>query len=203
MRQNKSVQYLARLAMLMAIVIIFTVFNIANIPVGPIVATVYQVPVIIGACLLDLKAGALLGATWGVLNFILAITGQTTDVVALAAIQQAPFQYFLVSFLPRLAVGIIAALLDKALERFKGDWTYLVCGACGSLVNTVGYLGLLYLLFKNMIATVYGMDISGVLPMVLGVAGTNGSVEAVVSALLTLGICKAVDIIDHKRENVN
>ena len=52
-KKNKmSVQYLARLAMLLAIVILFTVFNIANIPVGPIVATVYQVPVIIGACLL-------------------------------------------------------------------------------------------------------------------------------------------------------
>ena len=198
-KKNKmSVQYLARLAMLLAIVIIFTVFNIANIPVGPIVATVYQVPVIIGACLLDMKAGAILGGAWGLLNFWLAITGQTTDVVALTAISESPFGYFCVSFLPRLAVGLVAALLAKVLIKKNSTVSYLVTGALGSLNNTVGYLGLLYLLFKNVLASVYSMDASAVIGMVLSVAGTNGLVEAVVSAILTLAICKAINAIDKR-----
>ena len=184
--------------MLLAIVIIFTVFNIANIPVGPIVATVYQVPVIIGACLLDVKAGAILGGAWGLLNFWLAITGQTTDIVALTAILENPFGYFCVSFLPRLAVGVIAGLLAKALIKKNSTVSYLVVGALGSLTNTIGYLGLLYLLFKNLLANVYSMDVSAVIGMVLSVAGTNGLVEAVVSAILTLAICKAVNALDRK-----
>jgi len=198
-KKNKmSVQYLARLAMLLAVVIIFTVFNIANIPVGPIVATVYQVPVIIGACLLDMKAGAILGGAWGLLNFWLAITGQTTDVVALTAISESPFGYFCVSFLPRLAVGLVAGLLAKVLIKKNSTVSYLVTGALGSLTNTVGYLGLLYLLFKNVLASVYSMDASAVIGMVLSVAGTNGLVEAVVSAILTLAICKAINAIDKR-----
>ena len=198
-KKNKmSVQYLARLAMLLAIVILFTVFNIANIPVGPIVATVYQVPVIIGACLLDMKAGAILGGAWGLLNFWLAITGQTTDVVALTAISESPFGYFCVSFLPRLAVGLVAALLAKVLIKKNSTVSYLVTGALGSLTNTVGYLGLLYLLFKNVLASVYSMEVSAVIGMVLSVAGTNGLVEAVVSAVLTLAVCKAINAIDKR-----
>ena len=198
-QKNKmSVQYLARLAMLLAIVIIFTVFNIANIPVGPIVATVYQVPVIIGACLLDVKAGAILGGAWGLLNFWLAITGQTTDVVALTAISESPFGYFCVSFLPRLAVGIVAGLLIKCFSKTNKTVGYTLTGAIGSLTNTVGYLGLLYLLFKHVIASAYGMDVSAVIGLVLSVASTNGLVEAVVSAILTLAICKAVNALDRK-----
>ena len=194
-----SVQYLARLAMLLAIVIIFTVFNIANIPVGPIVATVYQVPVIIGACLLDVKAGAILGGAWGLLNFWLALTGQTTDIVALTAISENPFGYFCVSFLPRLAVGIVAGLLAKWLTKKNSSVAYTVTGALGSLTNTVGYLGLLYLLFKHVIASAYGMDVSAVFGLVLSVAGTNGLVEAVVSAILVLAVCKAVNALERKK----
>ena len=198
-KNKMSVQYLARLAMLLAIVIIFTVFNIANIPVGPIVATVYQVPVIIGACLLDVKAGAILGGAWGLLNFWLAITGQTTDVVALTAISESPFGYFCVSFLPRLAVGIVAGFLAILLTKKNRSVSNLVTGALGSLTNTVGYLGLLYLLFKHVLASVYSMDASAVIKMVLSVAGTNGLVEAIVSAILTLAICKAVNALDRKK----
>ena len=198
-KSKMSVQYLARLAMLLAIVIIFTVFNIANIPVGPIVATVYQVPVIIGACLLDVKAGAILGGAWGLLNFWLAITGQTTDVVALTAISEHPFGYFCVSFLPRIAVGIVAGLLAKALSGKDRTVSYLITGALGSLTNTVGYLGLLYVLFRDLLARVYAIDMGAVVKMVLSVATTNGLVEAVVSAILTLAVCKAVNVLERKK----
>ena len=199
-QKNKmSVQYLARLAMLLAIVVIFTVFNIANIPVGPIVATVYHVPVIIGAVLLDTRAGAILGGAWGILNFWLAISGQTTDIVALTAISENPFGYFCVSFLPRLAVGIVAGLLGGLFRKKNSAVGYAVTGAVGSLTNTVGYLGLLYLLFKQLLANVYSIDASAVIGMVLSVAGTNGLVEAAVSAVLTLAVCKAIDALDRKR----
>ena len=198
-KSKMSVQYLARLAMLLAIVIIFTVFNIANIPVGPIVATVYQVPVIIGACLLDVKAGAILGGAWGLLNFWLAITGQSTDVVALTAISEHPFGYFCVSFLPRIAVGIVAGLLAKALSGKDRTVSYLITGALGSLTNTVGYLGLLYVLFRDLLARVYAIDMGAVVKMVLSVATTNGLVEAVVSAILTLAVCKAVNVLERKK----
>ena len=85
---RSRIAYLTRIAVLLAIVFVLTVFNIGNIPVGPIVATIYQVPVIIGAVMLGTLAGTILGGVWGLLCFYLAVTGQTTDVVALATIQQ-------------------------------------------------------------------------------------------------------------------
>ena len=60
------------------------------------------------------------------------------------------------SFLPRLAVGIVAGLLAKVLTKKNSTVAYLITGALGSLTNTVGYLGMLYVIFRDLLATQYG-----------------------------------------------
>ena len=199
MNTKQSIRYWARLSILAALIIVFTLFNIGNIPVGPIVATIYHIPVVIGAVILGLKAGAILGGLWGVLCFFLAVTGQTTDIVALTAVSRSPFLYFLVAFVPRIAVGIVTALVFKALSGAFKDRklpAYVVSGAVGSLTNTILYLGLLYVLFTPLLAEVYSISTTAVFAMVAGVAGTNGIVEAVVSAVITGAVCVAVNKLD-------
>ena len=53
---HTRVGYITRMGALLAIIIILTAFNIGYIPVGPIVATIYQVPVIVGAVILGPSA---------------------------------------------------------------------------------------------------------------------------------------------------
>ena len=194
--------YLTRLAILLAIVIIFTVFNIGNIPIGPIVATIYQVPVIIGAVLLGVSGGAILGGMWGILCFYLALTGQTTDVVALAVIQQNVILYFIIAFVPRLLTGVFSGLIFKGLNQLvsrKYDYiVFGVTGVIGSLVNTILYLGSLYLLIRELLAQLYSIEIGAVGAMVLGVALSNGLIEAAFSCVIVLVICKALSHIKRK-----
>ncbi|MCL2539129.1 MAG: ECF transporter S component [Oscillospiraceae bacterium] len=187
-KSHAHVRYLTRLSLLFAIVVILTVFNIGNIPIGPVVATVYQVPVIIGAVVLGVGAGCFLGGAWGILCFYLAITGQTTDVVALAVVQQNPLLYLSIAFVPRLLTGLFSGLIAKGMKKLFGSKLdvlgYGITGIAGSLTNTVLYLGALFILIRELLATLFEIEIGAVGAMVLGVALTNGLIEAVVSCLI-------------------
>ena len=197
--KKTNVKYMTRLAILMAIVIAFTLFNIGNISVGPISATIYHLPVIIGAVMLGVKAGVILGGTWGILCFLLAVLGQTTDIVATTAVATSPLGYFIVAFVPRVLVGLVSALVWKALSKVlaKAQSVALVAtGVIGSLTNTVFYLGLLVLIFRNIVANIYGVTPAAVTGIAVGVATSNGLVEAAVSGVITLAVCKALFALD-------
>ena len=195
--------YLTRLALLLAIVIIMTVFNFGNIPIGPIVATIYQVPVIIGAVILGTSGGCILGAAWGIICFILALTGQTTDIVALAVVQQNPLLYFAIAFVPRLLTGLFAGLIFAGMHRLVprkyNTVSFAVSGVFGSLTNTVFYLGALYLFIKELLSSLYSIEIGAVGAMVLGVAVSNGLLEALVSALVVAAVCTAVTAVEKTK----
>ena len=195
-KSYKKVGYITRMAVLIAIIFILTVLNIGNIPIGPIVATIYQVPVIIGAVMLGPVAGAFLGGFWGILCFILAITGNTTDVVALAVVQQNAYLYFVIAFVPRLLTGLLSGLTFKLFDKiFRRKLDVLSCaitGALGSLFNTCLYLGALYIFIKNMLAALYEIEVGAVGAMVMGVAMTNGLLEAALSCVIVAAVCKAL-----------
>lgn len=193
---NPRVLYLTRMAVLIAIVVVLTVFNIGNIPIGPVVATIYQVPIVIGAVLLGPAAGSILGGIWGLLCFYLAITGQTTDVIALAAIQQNVFIYFIIAFVPRLLTGLLSGyiyLLFKKLFKDKKDViSFGITGILGSLCNTVLYLGALYIFVKDIIADKLELALNAVAKFVMTVALTNGLIEAALCCIIVIGVCKAL-----------
>ena len=195
-KSQSQIRYLTRLSLFLAIVIILTVFNIGNIPIGPIVATIYQVPVVIGAVVLGVGAGCFLGGAWGVLCFYLAITGQTTDIVALAAVQQAPLIYFIIAFVPRLLTGLFSGLLAKGMKKLfaqKLDFIgFGITGAAGSLTNTICYLGALYLLIRSLLASLFEIEIGAVGALVMGVALTNGLIEAAVSCFIVAAASKVL-----------
>jgi len=193
--RNQKVSYLTRLGVLIAIIVVMTVLNIGNIPIGPVVATIYHLPVIIGAVILGPTAGLILGGFWGLLGFILALTGNTTDIVALTIIQQSPLLYFVIAFFPRLIMGGLAGLTSRGFDKVFKKHRYLgyaVTGALSSLYNTILYLGALWLLATPVIAEIYEISIKAVTGVVLTVAGTNGLLEAAVAAILVSAISTAL-----------
>ena len=60
-------------------------------------------------------------------------------------------------------------------------------------------MGSLYIFIKSLLANLYGIELGAVGAMVMGVATTNGLVEAGVSAILTLLICKVLFVVMRKR----
>ena len=90
---------------------------------------------------------------------------------------------------PRNALAKIRVFLAKA----RAPLSYGVTGFLGSLMNTVFYLGLLWMLCAQVIATYYGVDLSGVGNLVMDTAVAAGLPEAVVSCVVVTAVCKALE----------
>ena len=67
-----------------------------------------------------------------------------------------------------------------------------VAGVLGSMTNTIGVMGLIYLLFGEQYAAAGGTDPSLLLGVILGVVCTNGIVEAIIAGVLTAAVCRAL-----------
>ena len=208
MNSSKKIRQLTRLAILVA-----TIFLLANTPlgylsIGPIAATTVQIPVIIGASLLGPWSGAILGFFFGLSALIKVLTVPGADPFATMVMQYSPFAYLFVCMVPRILMGFLSGLLADILKKItdkqknhlrNGILRYGITGFAGSMFNTVFYLGSLWLLASEVIATAYGTDISAVGGIVMTTAVTAGIPEAIISALVVTTVCKALEVIFRRQ----
>ena len=113
-----------------------------------------------------------------------------------------PFFYNpLVSVVPRVLIGILSYYIFKFIKnKFKNiKLSITIAAICGSLVNTVGVLGTIYLIYFKDYAeilmskgTIASNSVSAVTTALLTVIGTNGIAEALLSALLVTPIVIAI-----------
>ncbi len=189
---NPKVGRLVRLAILVAIIFLLAFTPLGFLTIGPISATTIQMPVIIGALLLGPSAGAILGGFFGLTAIIKVLTMPGADAFATAVLTYNPLGYLFIALVPRILMGLLAGLLGKAFHKRTSVVRLAVTGFVGSALNTIFYLGSLWLLAKQVIATAYGVDLSGVGAIVIGTAYSAGIPEAIVSAIIVTAICKAL-----------
>ena len=109
---------------------------IGMISFGVISATTIHIPVIIGAVVLGVKYGVILGGVMGVASLIRAATAPVTVLDPL-------FVNPLVSVLPRILIGLVAALVYLLVMKiFKNKSTATpvasgIAALCGTLTNTI------------------------------------------------------------------
>ena len=70
---------------------------------------------------------------------------------------------------------------------------YAICGAAGSLTNSVLVMGLVYLVFVDAFAAVNNVAVSEVGKIILGIIMTNGFPETVAAAIIVPVVCIAVE----------
>ena len=212
MNSSKKIRQLTRLAILVA-----TIFLLANTPlgyisIGPIAATTVQIPVVIGAALMGPFSGAILGFFFGLSALIKVLTVPGADPFATMVMQYSPFAYLFVCMVPRILMGFLSGVLADVFKKItdkrnNGEKNrlgndilrYGVTGFAGSMFNTVFYLGSLWLLASEVIATAYGVDVSAVGGIVMTTAVTAGIPEAIVSALVVTTVCKALEVIFRRQ----
>jgi uncharacterized membrane protein len=184
--KNKTFR-IVLLGMLSAIIIIQTTIPfLGYIPIGPLSLTFIQVTVMIAAIVLGTKEGAIVGGIWGVITFIRAFVAPTSLIAPIV------FTNPLVSVLPRILIGVVAAYVFHSLLRRKFNETVRmsVAGVLGSLTNTVLVLGFIYLFYREPYANFLKLDIEQLLPALLTIVATNGITEAILSGVLTPIISK-------------
>ena len=195
---------LVRMALLTGIIFLLAFTPLGYVTIGPIAATTIQMPVIIGAILMGPVAGAVLGGFFGLSAVIKVLTMPGADAFATAALTYSPAAYLFICMVPRILMGWLAGLLNKGLEHIpflKGNGSivgYGITGFVGSMLNTVFYLGSLWLMVAPVVAQAYaGGDMAMVGSIVIATATGAGIPEAIVSCVVVAVICRALKAFDR------
>jgi uncharacterized membrane protein len=175
-----DVRKITLIGMLSAISIVLGLTPLGFIPIPPVKATIMHIPVIIGAIIDGPLVGAMVGLIFGIFSIIQAIINPLPT----------SFVFFnpLVSVLPRVIIGITSYYAYTMLKT-KSQILRIGFGAfIGSITNTIGVLGAIYLIYLESYAKAISLSTSATSIALLGVVFTNGLPEAVISILICIPI---------------
>lgn len=196
-----NIGYLTQLALFAAIIFVMGFTPLGSLPLGgPIVATLVQIPVVIGAVLLGVKAGMMLGGVFGLVSLLVfSIYGypgaflfsplysfQLAEGNTLLGIGYALASLF-ICFVPRILIGLAAGFVFNFVEGKTKSTAKAAAaaGVAGSLTNTVLVLSGILLFFAQPYAQLGGK----VIWVLLGTSVlVNGIPEAVVTPILTVAV---------------
>ncbi len=209
--ENKktNVHLLSQMGLLTGLMLVMSFTPLGYIPLGFMNATTMHIPVILGACLFGPKMGAVLGGLFGVTSVIRAtLTPVLTSFVftpfySFSPEFQGSWKSLIVAILPRILIGAIAGFAYQAISKcVKQDaFAFIAAGFLGSITNTIGVMGLIYLLFGEQYAAAAGKSFELLFGIIMGVIGMQGIPEAVIAAILVCAVGKALSAV-YKRMNV-
>lgn len=189
--------------MLLAIEAIVSFTPLGSLPaIGPVVATLSHIPVIITAILLGTGAGTAMGFFFGLFSFMV----MTFTPPGPTAFVFTPFYSIgelsgnlwsiVICFLPRILIGVVTGLSFKLLTKLfakfkkKDAIVYGASGFLGSITNTLLVLGGIYVFFGKDFASVIGTSYNLLLGIIGGIVLTSGIPEAILGAVLAYAICR-------------
>jgi uncharacterized membrane protein len=210
MKQTKSsadILIMVQLALLSAVIVVLATVpyvGYIKIPVLAVQATTIHIPVIVGSILLGWKAGAFLGGVFGLTSLII-----NTMEPGITSFCFSPFVELgdgmggnplalVVCFVPRILCGIVPYWVYQGLmklfrnpDKFR-KLSVLLAGIAGSMTNTILVMSMIYLFFGAQYAAARGLAFEAVLGVVLSVVGINGTIEAIIAALIASAVVLAM-----------
>lgn len=185
-QKKVNVRRMAVISILSAISIVLSMIPfVGYIPLGPIKATIMHVPVIIGAVIEGPFVGAAVGLIFGLTSLFKAFTEPT--------ITSFCFMNPVISVLPRILIGVMAYYVYTVIHKItkKVYLSGFIAGIAGSLTNTIGVMGLIYVLYADRYMKAIGQAGSAA-KYVLAVCGMNGIPESIVAGILTAAVAMAM-----------
>lgn len=204
MKIEKKVLDMSLAGIFTAVIIAMSVVPfLGYIPLGFMNATIIHVPVIIGALLLGPKYGAYLGLVFGLTSLVRAtLTPTVTSFVFSPFVTIGGYSgnmwSVVISIVPRVLIGVAAyyvyELVLKLARGKKGGQTVALglAGIAGSMTNTILVMNGIYFFFGNSYAAASNKVVARLYDMILGAIVGFGIPEAIVAAILTTAIVKAL-----------
>ncbi|KMO86152.1 membrane protein [Megasphaera cerevisiae DSM 20462] len=170
------------IGMLSGITILLGVTGYGFIPLPMMKATILHVPVIIGALVAGPRVGSMVGFIFGCFSIFQAVTAPVLLSFA--------FLNPLISILPRVFIGIGAYYIYKWVLAaiHKETVSLAIAGIAGSMINTVGVMGGIYIIYAKDFAQVREIPLDNVINIILGICVFNGIPEAIISAVITVPV---------------
>ena len=141
-------------------------------------------PIVIGAALYGIGAGAWLGVAFGVSVLI------SGDAAAFMTIN--PAGTVVTVLLKGMLAGLVAGLIYKALESKNKTVAVILAGIACPIVNTGIFLAGCYLFFQEWLVSVFGT--TGFATVVTGLVSVNFAVELGINMVLASVIVRVIDI---------
>ncbi len=195
---REKIRTLTQFSILLALEAVICFTPLGSVPIGPMVATLMHIPVIITAIMLGIRAGALMGFFSGLFSFLIWTFMPPTPPLAFvftpfysAGDFQGNAWSLVICFVPRILIGVVAGAVYRLCVK-KNVNSVLSCvlgGVLGSVTTTVLVLGGIYLFFGQNYAVANGVEYSALLSAIAFVAATNGAAEAVIAGIVSPGIC--------------
>ena len=200
-KPHTKVLGLVQVALFAALIVIlaFTPF-LGYIPLGFTRATIIHIPVIIGALLLGPKKGAVLGFVFGMTSLINNTMNPTVTSFVFSPFYElgeihGGIGSIIICFLPRILVGVIPYFVYRFLKE-KCNLSMVMslgaAGLAGSLTNTLLVMNLIFVFFKDAYAAANNVATEAVYGFILSIIGINGVPEAIVAAIITALVGRAL-----------
>ena len=198
-QKTMDTRYMATLAMLCGVLLVMGMTGIGFIPLPVIKATTMHIPVILGAVLLGPKAGAVLGAVFG----LCSIWANTTT-PGLLSFAFSPFMTTegLTGVVKSLWIALGCRTLFGALsgwlwtifrKLFKQEYAALpITAAVATICHTLLVMGSIYVLLTEQYAAAKNVALSAVFGLIMGTVTASGIPEAIAAAILVTVIGKAL-----------
>ena len=177
-QKRLNVRKMAVIGVLSAISVMMSMIPfIGYIPIGPIKATIMHIPVIIGA---------IIGLIFGLTSLWNALT-QPVTVSPL-------FLNPLVSVLPRILIGVVAYYVYQGVYKISKRVyaSGFIAGIIGSLTNTAGVLGMIYILYADKYLGLIEQKGANAAKLLFGIVLTSGIPEALVAGLIVSAVSVAL-----------
>lgn len=181
--KNTKTQKIVGIGLFTAIVVALQLLA-ASIKFGPFSITLVLAPIVIGAALYGVGAGAWLGAAFGVSVLI------SGDAAAFMTIN--PAGTVITVLLKGMLAGLAAGLIYKALEKTNKTVAVVLAGIACPIVNTGIFLAGCYLFFQEWLVSVFGT--TGFATVVTGLVSVNFAVELGINMVLASVIVRIIDI---------
>ena len=182
---RKQLNNLVLLALFVGLIFLLGQTPLGMIPLGWCNVTLLVIPVAIGTIYMGLKSGLVLGLAFGATSMVSALIKPSVLVGTLMG--SSPLAVVAMTFLPRLCIPLVIWGVYKLLAKKQKHIAVAVAAACGSLTNTVLYLGLMLIFYM-----MAGIDNTAVLTAIGATAGGAGPCEAIAAALICPPILTAL-----------
>lgn len=181
--KNTKTQKIVGIGLFTAIIVALQLLA-ASIKFGPFSITLVLAPIVIGAALYGIDAGAWLGVAFGVSVLI------SGDAAAFMTIN--PAGTVVTVLLKGMLAGLVAGLIYKALEGKNKTVAVILAGIACPIVNTGIFLAGCYLFFQEWLVSVFGT--TGFATVITGLVSVNFAVELGINMVLASVIVRVIDI---------
>lgn len=178
---------LTGLAILTAIIVVLQVLSTMLVKATAVSITFALVPIVIGASMFGVGAGAYLGSVFGLIVAILIATGFDTTGILLW--QANPFMVFVLSIVKGAAAGFFAGLLFKLFEKKDTTLAVNLAAIVAPIVNTGLFILGMFVFFNPLLYELAG-DNNAFIFAITALAGVNFLIEFTLNLVLSPIILK-------------